>query len=238
MARSTADTARVLAVSAESVTLDLGAGGTETIPKMRHVTCAAGDLAQVQTVGRARYVAGVIGAGTAPSPEPAISTPPPAPQDATSGEWPFGVVDAGTYRDGWRLDTADLWQGRAGATGLQYGAAWYGVGPQSLPGVLVGVTVELVRTNGPSELTAPRMVLYAGAERPLGQPVVLAAADGPLLEVVGDPVGWPVPASWLQYLDSGLAAGIGCRVDTDGPLLSLSSEGSGMSINCEWEDRT
>lgn len=232
-----AATGVVLATSGQSVTVDLGAGGSETLEKLRGVVVAAGDLAHITTVGRARFVDGVIGVGSAPTPESAETVPPPAPQNIAAGSWGFTPIDAGSWRDGWRDDTSLLWQGRHETGGLQYGAAWYGEGPSALPGQLVAVDVEVQLAAGVGPV-APSMALYAETVRPDGQPTLLASASGPLLEVDGPPVTWRMPEDWAALLGSGAAGGLGCYVPGDVPALALSGEGAGMAITCYWEDLT
>jgi hypothetical protein len=236
VARTSAYTAIVTGVSGQSVTLDLDEGGSDTVQKLRHVSVSVGDLAHVSTVGRARYVDGVIGAGTAPSPESPISVPPPAPGDVVTGSWLFGPTDPGSWRNGdWRTDTTLLYQGVFGSGSPQYGAAWYGDGPSALPGALTSAVVTLRRVQGDYGLQSPTLALFAGTERPDGEPFVLASEVGPALEL-DVPVDWPAPADWLALLDDGTAGGIGCYLPSDAPALALSAEGSGMTLTCRWRE--
>lgn len=236
MARTTADTGLVLNVSGQSVTVALDSGGSDVLQKMRHVSCSVGDLAHISTVGRARFVDGVIGAGTAPTPEAAISVPPPAPQEIVTGSWPFGPINAGTYRNGaWRSDTTLLWQGVYGSGSPQYGAAWYGEGPSSLPGSLTSAVVVLCRVQGGHGALAPTVALYAGTAQPEDAPDLLDSAAGPVLPL-GVPVEWALPPDWLTLLADGAAGGLGCYLPSADPALALSADGSGMSLTCWWRE--
>ena len=236
MARATTATGIVLDVSGQTVTVDLEQGGSETLQKMRHVTLATGDLAHIITVGRARFVDGVIGAGNAPTPEAAVTVPPPAPQDIVTGAWPLGPINPGTWRDGdWRTDTALLFQGVYGSGSPQYGAAWYGEGPSALPGSLTGAVVTLCRVQGGYGASTPTIALYAGTQRPAGEPVVLGQVPGPVLSL-GVPVEWRLPAEWLPLLQDGTAGGLGCYLASVDPALALSSDGSGMTLTCWWRE--
>lgn len=236
MARSTADTGIILDVSGQSVTVDLEQGGTEVLQKMRHVSCSVGDLARISTVGRARFVDGVIGSGNAPTPEAAVTVPPPAPQDIVTGSWTFGPTNPGSWRNGdWRTDTALLYQGVFGSGSPQYGAVWYGDGPSSLPGDLTAAVASLCRVQGGGGAIAPTIALYAGAERPEGAPLVLGTEPGPLL-TLGVPLDWELPSDWLAMLQSGAAGGLGCYLPSVDPALALTTDGSGMTLTCWWRE--
>jgi hypothetical protein len=234
VARATSATGIVLGVSGQTVTVDLEQGGTETLQKMRHVSCSTGDLAHITTVGRARFVDGVIGAGNAPTPEAASTVPPPAPQDIVTGAWPFGPINPGTWRDGsWRTDTAYLYQGVYGSGSPQYGAAWYGDGPSALPGDLTGAVLTLCRVQGVYAMMAPTIALYSGTERTPDAPLVMDTTAGPLLPL-GVAVDWPLPPDWLPLIGAGSAGGLGCYLPDKDPSLALSAQGSGMVLTCSW----
>lgn len=210
---------------------------------------AAGDACLIGTVHGAKTVIAVLGAAPAP---PTPAPPPPAegggdgtdtgvkpPTVERTGSSPVRPVWTGTYRGGWRTDTADLYQGDWTGRGLNTGAAFYGNGFRAWD-ELTRVTVALRRKAGAGVFAGerPRMVLLAGGTRPGGAPTILAAELGPSLTAGGSggSGSWDVPESWLPQLMSGAAGGIGIHINSRDPYLALETGGGGMAATAYWRD--
>lgn len=240
--------ATVTLVSGMAVSVVMPDGSTAVLQRDRHVTCAVGDLVRIGRDGGAQWVEAALGPGAAPAPEPAVDTDdttagtstsatPTTPAKISSDRVSVRPVSAGTWRNGRWLDTTDLTQGDWG-WGVGQGAAYYGNGFTSLPGVLRWVNVKLRRAGGGVfGAQTPTMCLLAGRTRPAGAPTVLATAAGPAL-AVGDATDWATPASWPARLKSGEAGGIGIYVAGRTPYIKLSSSGDGMTVTTAWEEIT
>lgn len=228
-----------------TVSVDIG-GDVLTMQTLRGVACTTGDAVLVLRQAGAQWIAGALGAGTAPVPPPgedeastdgSSSSPrPPTPASKRRDSRPVSPVWTGTYRGGrWLTDRTDLMQGDWG-WGRCFGAAFYADRVKVLPGVLQSVKVQLRRVEGGvSGGRAPTMCLLAQSTKPAGAPTILATATGPSLPVGGSAT-WTVPASWPPQLDSGAAGGIGIYTPADAPYIRLSAAGAAMTLDAEWEE--
>lgn len=240
---------RILSRSGTRVVVEIDGEPLPTMELARHLhgdtSAAAGDACLVATVHGARYVVAVL--GTAPAPPPPPPPPPDSAEDETvvqpkappvvTGSTPVTPVWTGTYRAGWRSDTADLYQGDWTGRGVNVGAAYYGSGFTTW-GELRAVRVHLRRKPGAgvNASQAPTMALLAGGRRPSGAPSVLATAPGPGLRPGGS-ASFTVPAVWLPRLASGEAGGIGCTTGgSRAPYIALEASGAGMTATADWTE--
>lgn len=242
---------RVLMVAGPVATVEIDG---EVLPPMqlaRHLHgggAAPGDACLVSVVNGSRVVTGVLGVAAAPpEPEPdpdGQELPPKPPELVLSGTSPVRPVWAGTYRNGWRGDTTDLYQGDWTGRGINRGAAYFGAAFQAWDEITrVRVGLHRLPGAGVSEARTPTMTLLAGGTRPSGAPVVLATASGPAMRA-GDRIGfdedgnggWAVPSTWLSRLHSGEAGGIGIYVNAREPYLALSAAGEWMTARVDWRD--
>lgn len=235
----------VSAVSGTNVTVVMPDGSLQVLQRLRHVSCAAGDLVKVDRQSGSQVVVGAYGAGVAPPPPPPDPTtppPPPPPSEKRTGTDPVAPAFSGTYRSGWRGDTADLYEGDYSGRGLNFGAAFYADGIQSLPGSLTAGRLKLVRAQaGTFGALAPTICLLAGKTRPGGIPTILATATGPALktgttQAAWGRADWSIPSGWLAQLDSGAAGGFGIWVNSRDPYIRLTVLLGGMTFIGDWKD--
>lgn len=228
-------TARVTGVqwSARTATVDDVPG---PVPILRHIQSGqlqAGDTALVAHEGGQWWLLGVLGSSPPPPPpdDPGIPAPapPPTPQEPVSlrPEW------SGSWRNGWRSDTSDLFQGDWTGRGINTGGCWWGPLP---PGIVSGeLSLKRSEGSGYGAAASPTMALLAGTSRPAGAPVIRATAPGPSL-VRGGTAQWALPESWITQLNAGTAGGIGVTSGgSSTPYLSLVASGVWMTLSLTTE---
>lgn len=235
----------ILSRSGTQVTVEVGGEALPPIQLARHLhdpaAAAAGDACLIGEHLGARVVIGVLGTAAAPPPPPPdpdqdedVTDKPP---DVVTGSTPVRPVWTGSYRGGWRGDTADLYQGDWTGRGIQTGAAFYGPGIRAWD-FIAGLTTLLRRIRGAGVSTAqrPTMALLAGDTRPGSTPTILATTPGPLL-APGDEHGWAWPTGWVEQVQDGTAGGLG--ITSGGsrtPYIGLTSSGGGMTTTVHWRD--
>lgn len=196
------------------------------VPRVRAYSAPqVNDVVIVAKAGRNLYCLGALNSGPVPPPDPESTpdpelpsgggtsggdmspTPPPVPTEATNT---FRPIFTGTYLGAaWRTDTTDLYQGQASAAGINYGAAYYGVGPSGIEGTAVAGTVRIRRLSGGANgVLVPRLRLLTDTDQPEGFPGYSAEIDAPGL-LVDEDTTVTLPLTWVTALLDGTAGGIG-----------------------------
>lgn len=215
-----------------------GAAEVAFLPVSREVTLhgTTGEPVQVVWDGGAAYASALLGTGGAlPAPPAEISTPAIGPEQSatTSGIVPVLPTWTGTFRiPEWRPDTSDLYQGDSSGKGYNYGCAFFGDQLSSL-GTLTELVLSITRGKaGPAAATFPTMRLLGARAPGSWYPPVLGNLAGPALKP-GESTNWVVPASWLDDLsEGGAAGGIGIGVESDDPYLMV--EGLALRGAAAW----
>lgn len=196
-----------------------------TVPRVRAYSAPqVNDVVIIAKSGRNLYCLGALNSSPVPPPNPENAEPEPPSGGGTSGgemsptpppvrvelTKTFRPTFTGTYlASAWRDDTTDLYQGQVSISGVNYGAAYYGVGPSGLTGAAVSGTVRIRRLSGGSRAPlAPTLRLLTDKDQPEGFPSFSAEIFGPAL-VVDEPATVDLPVSWVAELLAGTAGGIG-----------------------------
>lgn len=231
--------ARVVSASSTAVVVSVD-DETLTVPRVRsYASPAANDVVIVASSGAAAYCLGTLNAAPVPPPdipEPDDPTPPPAGGGGTTSPKPppapttysktFRPNYVGTYRDGWRSDTSNAYQGDWTGRGVNWGSAYYGSGPGALSGTAVGGTVRIKRlAGGANAAQRPTLRLLTNKTRPGGFPNASKTMRGPALGVNGSATV-ALPATWVAALMNGSAGGIGIGVSSSTPYIQLAGKSS------------
>jgi hypothetical protein len=219
-------------------------GATLSLPLIRSYAPTVGDTCLVLRRESSGWVLGALGTAPPAAPPPTTNVPPPVADDPTAakprtGSDVFVPTSSGTYRDGaWLPDTVDVYQGDASGRGLNYGAAYYGAGPNGIRGATVTRARLRIRrqVGGSSFPQAPTLRLLTGTVRPAGAPVSSSSTPGPAL-AAGEETTYDLPTSWGQALVDGTAGGIGTWVDPD-PNPYIRTDGPTLAVLLDWTRST